>query len=201
MKASYKLKGIYDLERSSVQELPAFREQVRRAHAQLIVQVVSACHNADHRPTLRESLRVASANGWESLVGRLEQILAGARDESLALGLDDEDRIVVESVLQGLQDAATLPSTQNRADPSFAAPGIAGVVVAAQRGDTQALEWLGQMASQMQRAGGEMARLGACLGPLSQGKMDVDRLSKGLGASTRSLLRQIVDEMHKLHAQ
>ena len=134
-------------------------------------------------------------------MGRLEQILAGARDESLALGLDDEDRIVVESVLQGLQDAATLPSTQNRADPSFAAPGIAGVVVAAQRGDTQALEWLGQMASQMQRAGGEMARLGACLGPLSQGKMDVDRLSKGLGASTRSLLRQIVDEMHKLHAQ
>ncbi|MEY2342220.1 hypothetical protein AB4090_08960 [Acidithiobacillus sp. IBUN Pt1247-S3] len=184
-----------------MQELPAFREQVRRAHARLILQVVSACQNPDHRSALRESLRVASANGWESLVERLERILAGERDETLLLGLDDEDHVVVASVLRGLQDPSSLPSTENQADPSFAAPGIAGVVIAAQRGDTQALQWLGQMASQMQRAGGEMARLGACLGPLSQGKTDVERLSKGLGASTRSLLRQIVDEMHKLQAQ
>ncbi|WP_308387523.1 hypothetical protein [Acidithiobacillus sp. AMEEHan] len=184
-----------------MQELPAFREQVRRAHAQLIVQVVAACQNVDRRPALRDSLRVATANGWEELVARLERIVAGERDATLLLGLDDEDYIVVESVLQGLQDPHSLPSPDAQADPSFAAPGIAGIVVAAQRGDTQALQWLGQMASQMQRAGGEMAKLGACLGPLSQGKTDVERLGKGLGASTRSLLHQIVEEMHKLQAQ
>ncbi len=201
MKASYKLKEIWDLENDAVQEMPAFREQVRRAHAQLIHQVVSACHNADLRPALQESLRVARANGWGSLAERLERLLAGERDEAILLGLDDEDRIVVETVLQGLQDPGSLPNPQSRPDPSLAAPGIAGVVVAAQRGDTQALQWLGQMASQMQRAGGEMARLGACLAPLSQGKTDVERLSKGLGASTRSLLLQIVEEIHKLQAQ
>ena len=201
MKAGYKLKEIGDLGNTPVPELPAFREQVRRAHAQLIHQVVAVCQNADRRPALADSLRAASANGWQELVTRLERILAGERDATLLLGLDDEDRIVVESVLQGLQDPLSLPSHGTQADPSFAAPGIAGIVVAAQRGDTQALQWLGQMAVQMQRAGGEMAKLGACLGPLSQGKTDVERLGKGLGASTRSLLQQIVEEMHKLQVQ
>jgi hypothetical protein len=201
VKASYKLKEFATVETHLVSELPALREQVRRAHAQLILLIVTACQNPDQRPAALEALRVAQANGWEALVERLRRILAGERDAALCLGLDAEDGIVVESILEGLQDPTRLPALESRADPQFAAPGIAGIVVAAQRGDASALQWLGQMASQMQRAGGEMARLGACLGPLSQGKMDVERLSRGLGASTRSLLLQIVDEIHKLRAQ
>ena len=201
MKASYKLKEFATAETHLVSELPAFREQVRRAHAQLIILIVTACQNPEQRPPANDALRVAESNGWEVLAERLRRILAGQRDAALCLGLDEEDQIVVESILEGLQDPTLLPVLENRAEPQFAAPGIAGIVVAAQRGDTRALEWLGQMTSQMQRAGGEIARLGACLGPLSQGKMDAQRLSRGLGASTRALLLQIIDEIHKLRAQ
>ncbi len=181
--------------------LPSFQEQVRRAHGQLIRMVVAACQDPGSSAQLETHLQVATANGWEELVHRLRRILRGDRENSLLLGLDDEDRVIVGSILQGLQDPTLLPEANQSADPRLAAPGIASIVLAVRRGDSQALQWLGQMVQQMERAGGEMARLGACLGPLSRGEVDLTPLERGLGASTRGLLRQIMDELHKLQAQ
>ena len=59
--------------------LPERREQIRSAHAALILQVVAACQNVHLRAPLEESLRVAAANGWGDLVAVIRQILAGQR--------------------------------------------------------------------------------------------------------------------------
>ncbi len=182
--------------------LPERRDQVRLAHSRLIHQIVAACQNAGALPAAEESLRVADANGWDGLAASLQRILDGRRDSAALLqGLDEEDSIIVESVLAGLQDPGCLPPAGSASDPSFAAPGIAGIVVAARRGDQQALQWLGLMATQMQHSGGDMAKIGACLGPLSRGQNSVLNLGKGMGHAGCSLLYQILEEITKLQPQ
>jgi len=181
--------------------LPERREQIRRAHARLIHLVVAACQNPTEQQALEPHLQTAASNGWVELVGVLRRILAGQRDPALLEGLDEEDRVIGESILRGLQDPHSLPALDSRPDPSLAAPGIAGILHAARQGDTEALVWLGQMASQMERAGGDMARIGAALGPLSRGQEDYTRLSRGMSASARQLLQGILDELAKLRPQ
>jgi hypothetical protein len=141
--------------------LPERREQIRSAHAALILQVVAACQNVHLRAPLEESLRVAAANGWGDLVTVIRHILAGQREPGLLQGLDEEDGTIIESILMGLQNPETLPKASDQADPTLAAPGLASVILATRRGEPEALAWLGRMATQMQRAGGDMARMGA----------------------------------------
>ena len=83
----------------------------------------------------------------------------------------------------------------------MAAPGLASILLAARRGEPEAIEWLGKMARQMQRAGGDMARMGAALGPLSRGERNPQRLGAGMGALGRSLLRSVLDELAKAEQQ
>ncbi|MGC8467155.1 MAG: hypothetical protein ACP5M3_02925 [Acidithiobacillus sp.] len=181
--------------------LPERREQIRRAHARLIHMVVAACQNPAEQKALEPHLQTAASNGWGELVQVLRRILAGQRDPALLEGLDEEDRVITESILNGLQDRHSLPALDQGADPSLAAPGIASVVHAARQGDSQALAWLGQMASQMERAGGDMARIGAALRPLSRGQEDYARLARGMSANARQLLQGILDELARLRPQ
>ncbi|MBU2739640.1 hypothetical protein [Acidithiobacillus concretivorus] len=181
--------------------LPERREQIRSAHAALILQVVAACQNPQLRGAVDDHLRVAAANGWGELVSVIQQIMAGKRELGLLQGLDEEDSVIVESILMGLQNPETLPKSAGQADPGLAAPGLASVILAARRGDPQAVAWLGQMASQMQKAGGDMARMGAALGPLSRGLDDRRKLEKGMGPLGRSLLQGVLDELAKAELQ
>ena len=48
--------------------------------------------------------------------------------------MDREDRIIAEAIMRGLQNPATLPDSTARPDPEMAAPGLAGMIVAARRG-------------------------------------------------------------------
>ena len=181
--------------------LPERREQIRGAHAALILQVVAACQNIHLRAPLEESLRVAAANGWGDLVAVIRQILAGQRELGLLRGLDEEDGVIIESILTGLQNPETLPKAGDQADPTLAAPGLASVILAARRGEPEALAWLGRMASQMQRAGGDMARMGAALGPLSRGRYDRLTLERGMGPLGRGLLQSVLDILAKTEQQ
>jgi hypothetical protein len=181
--------------------LPERREQIRAAHAALILQVVAACQNVHLRAPLEESLRVAAQNGWGDLVAVIRGIVGGKRELALLQELDEEDSTIVESILMGLQNPETLPKAGAQAEPGLAAPGLASVIVAARRGEPEALAWLGQMASQMQRAGGDMARMGAALGPLSRGQYDRRKLERGMGPLGRSLLQGVLDELAKAEPQ
>lgn len=179
-------------------QLPDRDQQIVDAHAGLIHRVVLASHDRSQVPDLEEVLDQAEANGWVQLVVAIRRILDGWRDERVMQGLDDEDRVVAEAILRGIQDPASLPDPQGGADPSMAAPGIASIVHAAGTGQTEALQWAAQMAEQMHQAGGEMAQIAAILRPLINGERDHGTLTRGMGEQGQKLVDGILEELARL---
>ncbi len=173
-------------------------EQVLSMHAPFIHAVVNALTDRSRLPELHDTLNAAEAQGWAPLVHALRQIVDGRRDERIKLGLDAEDRIIVDAVLRGLDNPATLPVLDRPPDAGAAAPGLAALIDAAARGDAQALAVLANMAEQMLRAGGDMARLGGIMRRLVNGERDADVLARGMGALGRQLVLDIVDELARL---
>ena len=180
--------------------LPAKDQQIIEAHTGLIHRVVIGCRNRDMVPDLEDILKQAEENGWTQLVAALRKILAGSRSEALLNSLDDEDRVIVSSVLRGLQNPDTLPDLNKKIDGSMAAPGIAAMIHGARSGNLETLELLGNMAQQMLRAGGDMARLAGIMRPLVQGERDSGRLTKGMGSEGEKLVFAILEELAKLDA-
>lgn len=178
-------------------KLPDAVEQVLRMHAPFIHAVVNALSDRAQLPQLMQTLAVAEQQGWPDLARVLRLIVDGKRDDSIKLGLDDEDRIIVDAVLRGLLDPANLPALDKQSDPGAAAPGLAAMIHASAHGDAQALAVLANMAEQMLRAGGDMARLGGIMRRLVNGERDFENLAKGMGALGRTLLLDILDELGK----
>jgi hypothetical protein len=180
--------------------LPDRHEQVLRAHAAFIYQVTVSCQNPDRRQDLETLLSTAEENGWIALVKAIRMITAGRRDEGLFLGLDEEDQIIAQAILSGLQDPSTLPDPNRGPDPTLAAPGLAHMIHAAATGNPQALVLVGNMAEQMSRVGGSMGRLAGVVRPLINGERDPDRLCKGMDGQTEQLVLDILGELGKLEA-
>jgi hypothetical protein len=178
--------------------LPDKQQQIVEAHTGLIHRVVIACRNPDLVPDLQQVLGQAETNGWTALVSAVRRILAGNRSESLLNNLDEEDRIIVGAILRGLQNPDTLPELDKPVDASMAAPGLAAMINGARRGNLETLELLGNMAQQMLRAGGDMARLAGILRPLVQGERDLDKLTTGMQAEGQQLVAAILQELARL---
>lgn len=178
--------------------VPNRTEQVIQTHAELIVNVVEACHNRDRRERLNPVLEAGEAYGQLKLVAAIRQILDGAREVGLLQGLDGDDVVIVEAILRGLQDPQTLPDPNAKPDPTAAAPGLAHMIHAAAHGDAQALEMLGHMAEQMTPVGGDMARLGAIMRRMVNGERDSEKLCETMSASGESLVVSILEELAQL---
>ncbi len=171
------------------------QEQILTMHGPFIRQVVETSQIAGREPELETLLSTARHNGWLALVGALRRILAGRRDSGVLHGLDEEDRVIAEAVMRGLQDPATLPKRDIKPDPAMAAPGLAGMIQAAGSGNVQALQLVANMAEQMSKAGGDMARLAAVIRPLINGERDPDRLCKGMSTQGEQLVLGILAEL------
>lgn len=180
--------------------LPEKEQQIIEAHTGLIHRVVIACQNRGLVPDLDDVLKQAEENGWLQLVATLRKILNGSRDTTLLNGLDDEDAVIVTSILRGLQNPQTLPDLNAGVDGAMAAPGIAAMVNGARKGNLETLQLLGHMAQQMLRAGGDMARLAAILRPLVQGERDADKLTEGMGPEGQKLVVSILQELDRVDA-
>lgn len=178
-------------------EFPDAVRQVLAMHAPFIHAVVNALGDRSQLPQLMETLKAAEQQGWPRLVAALRQVVDGKRDETVKLGLDDEDRIIIDAVLRGLDNPASLPALEQKPDGAAAAPGLAALIAASRRGDAQALAALANMAEQMLRAGGDMARLGGIMRRLVNGENDADTLIKGMGPLGRQLVLGILDELGK----
>ena len=176
-------------------------QQIRQSHAVLIHQVVKACHNPAEKPALQQMLQMAQRQGWEDLVRTVRLIVDGRRDEALLNGLDEEDTVIIRSILQGLQNPASLPDPNQGADPSRAAPGLAHMIHTASRGDSQALQATAFMAEQMINTQGDMRLLGGQIKRLLDGERNPDVLSKGMGPSGQQLVLGILEELNKLATQ
>lgn len=181
--------------------LPQHDEQIRLAHAELINLVAKVCLSGENKAELDSALEVAKSSGWESLVERIQRIVSGERDESLLNGLDDEDTVIVRSILLGIQNPASLPDPNQKANPSAAAPGLAHMIHAAATGNVEALQNLSYMAEQMIQTQGDMRQLGGIMRQLINGERDPDVLCKGMSGTGEQLVLSILDELNKLNIQ
>jgi hypothetical protein len=181
-------------------ETPAPSDQILQSHAGLIHRVVMHCNNPGSVPDMEQVLQQALDNDWTQLVTTIRDIMAGKREESLLLGLDDEDRVIVDAILKGLQDPTTLPDLQADFDSSMAAPGIAGLVHASRNGNPQALQIIGNLAKQMLEAGGDMGILAGRIRPLVEGERDADKLTENMSDKGQKLMLDIIEELLKLEA-
>lgn len=177
---------------------PDREQQIIIAHAALIVSVVQVCQNRTLLPELRPVLQALDEHGQRPLADSIRRILDGDRDAYLLASLDEDDRIVVDAILRGLQDPSTLPDPNAAPQAAAAAPGLASIIHAAAAGQADALQALGTMAEQMTTAGGDMARLGGIMRRLVNGDRDSDRLCKGMGSQAKSLVLSILDELARL---
>lgn len=177
---------------------PDKRDQIVQIHAGLILGVVQSTQNPDLRPQIEEALKLSEKNGWGSLVAAIRKIIKGERSESLLKGLDEEDAIIAEAILKGLNDPSTLPDPSAKQDATLAAPMLAGLINDARRGDHNAVIALGGMAEQMSLIGGDMANLGAVLKDMIDGERDVDKLCTRMGPQGESMITQILSELAKL---
>ncbi len=173
-------------------------EQILQTHASLVSAVVQTIHNPEYRPQLDQVLQQSAENGWQSLVDVIYKIISGNRDQALIKGLDDEDAVIVDSILRGLQDPETLPKAQQSGDATKAAPMLARMIDEARRGDHNALSMLAAMAEQMSKAGGDMTNLSAVIKSMIDGERDVDKLCTRMGAQGESLIIQMLSELAKL---
>ena len=177
---------------------PEKAAQILQTHASLVLAVVQTIHNPEYKPQLDQVLQQSAQNGWQDLVNVINKIVAGNRDQSLVNGLDDEDAVIVDSILRGLQDPQTLPSSEQTGDATKSAPLLARLINEARRGDHNALAMLGSMAEQMSQAGGDMANLGAVIKDMIDGERSIDKLCSRMGVQGESLITQIVTELGKL---
>ncbi len=121
-------------------QVPEKQQQILIAHAGLIHRVVKACANRAHAPDLDQLLFQAEQNDWRALVRAIRRILRGERNLAAFQDIDDEDRVILESILRGIQNPETLPSMNGDYDPKVAAPGIASMVHTVRRGNVEALQ-------------------------------------------------------------
>ncbi|HHJ36500.1 MAG TPA: hypothetical protein ENJ87_12110 [Gammaproteobacteria bacterium] len=173
-------------------------EQILQTHASLVLAVVQTIQNPEFKPQLDQVLQQSAQNGWQSLVTVINKIIDGNRDQAMLNGLDEEDAVIADSILRGLQDPETLPKGEQSGDATKAAPMMARLIDEARRGDPNALSMLGSMAEQMSRAGGDLANLGAVLKDMIDGERNVDKLCSRMGVQGESLITQILSELAKL---
>lgn len=178
-------------------QIPDRNAQIIQAHAPFICQVVQLIQGGE-KAQLDTVLASARENGWDALVGAVRLIASGKRDDSVYKGLDDEDRVIAEAILRGLQDPHTLPDPNQKADPTLAAPGLAHMIHTAGTGNPQALALIGQMAEQMSKVGGDMSRVAGIIRPMINGERDPDRLCERMDTRGQQLVLKILDELRKL---
>jgi len=179
---------------------PDQQEQILQSHAGLIHRVVMHCNNPGSVPDMEQVLQMAADNDWTTLVTAIRDVMSGNRDEAMLTLLDDEDRVIIESILRGLQDPSTLPDLGTDIDSTMAAPGIAGLIHASRNGNAQALQIIGSMATQMLEAGGDMSILAGRIRPLVEGERDPDKLTEKMGDKGQKLMLEIIEELLKLEA-
>ncbi|MGF1545758.1 MAG: hypothetical protein ACFCUG_00360 [Thiotrichales bacterium] len=176
-------------------QLPGYQAQIEHTHAALIVAVVEAAQQRRASPELQSALATSEQNGWIQLVAAIRRIVSGARQPDLLAGLDEEDATIIAAILRGIQNPASLPNPGAVGDPAMAAPGLAQIIHTARAGEPHALAMAANLAEQMTRAGGDMARIGGAMRRLVEGERDPDVLDRGLSASGRSLLNSVLEAL------
>ena len=178
-------------------KLPPHHEQIITAHAKFIYTIVTTANNEGNKKEYEETIAVAEQSGWQALAKAIRLIVTGNHDLSLIQGLDEEDKVVAEAIMRGMQDPRTLPDPNKKPNPTLAAPGLATMIKMASS-DPQGLILIGNMADQMLKAGGSMGQLSSVLRPLIDGERDEDKLCAGKDEATQKLILDIVEQLKEM---
>ncbi|MEN8179824.1 MAG: hypothetical protein ABFS39_14575 [Pseudomonadota bacterium] len=173
-------------------------QQILAMHAGFINEVVLCIQNPQRTSDFEQLMKSAVDSDWNELAGAIRQIKSGRRDMEILNPLDDEDQMIAEAILRGLQDPSTLPDPNTKADPAIAAPGLASMIHAAASGNAQALQIIANMAEQMSGVGGPMARLASVMRPLLNGERDPHKLCKKMDTRTEEMVLGILQELKQL---
>jgi tetratricopeptide (TPR) repeat protein len=96
------------LAREARRNFAGTRHQLRQ-HAPLILATVMAVQDRKRQADLEKALPGFEQHGWTDLVPAIRRVLSGERDaDALCANLDDEDSVIIETILQGLVDPSTL---------------------------------------------------------------------------------------------
>ena len=77
------------------------KKQILQDHSQLIHRVVKHCVEPGSVSDLEQLLELAEVNDWGKLVETIRSIMSGNRNRSLLQDLDEEEGIIIESILNG----------------------------------------------------------------------------------------------------
>ena len=180
--------------------LPGRAQQIIQSHAVLIVSIVKACEDDEMLQKIEPMLKAAEEYGKPELSAVLRRILDGSRDEDISSDLDEDDTVIIDAILKGLQDPTSLPDPKARADEGVAAPGLAKIIRLASKSDQNAMQMVDSMAKQMAIAGGSMALMGDVLNRMVEGERDPESLCATMDARGESLVLSILLELNKLKA-
>lgn len=179
--------------------LPDRAQQIIQSHAVLIVSIVKACEDDEMLQKIEPMLKAAEEYGKPELSTALRRVLDGVREaDDLSSNLDEDDAVIIDAILKGLQDPTSLPDPRARADGAVAAPGLARIIQLAAKGNQNAMEMVASMAEQMAVAGGSMALMGDVLNRMVKGERDPEKLSEEMDARGESLVLSILLELNKL---
>ena len=179
-------------------QLDAGNKDIVRENAELIHRAVMAVAAGEYIPDLEKILTQAESNGWTSLVEATRKILAGERDLLQLTGLDEEDRIIVTAILQGIEDPSSLPDLTNVIDPAVAGPSMANMIHDAATGNSLAHDAIRTVGQKMTGTNDDFSRIPGILDTMVTGERREDVLCKGLGVAGTSLVQSILEELKKL---
>lgn len=96
------------LAREAKRNFAGTRHELRQ-QAPIILATVLATQDLEQRQALDQLLPTLEQNGWINLVAALRRLLSGERDaDALCEGLDLQDSMIVEAILAGIADPASL---------------------------------------------------------------------------------------------
>lgn len=177
-----------------------FKEEVLQAHASLIHRVVMHCNEPGSVPELAEILQQAEDSDWKQLVTTIRSIMGGKHDDSVLQGLDEEETIIISSILRGLEDAGTLPALQADFQSSLTTAGIANLIHASREGSAHSLNIIANLARQMLEIGGDFEILAGHIRPLIEGERDLVKLTENMTEKGQNMMEELLAELAKLEA-
>ncbi|HFD11214.1 MAG TPA: hypothetical protein ENJ32_01915 [Crenotrichaceae bacterium] len=176
------------------------KEDILNDHAQLIHRVVTHCAEPGTVADLEQFLELAEMNDWVKLVKTIRNIMSGNRDNSLLDNLDEEEYIVIKSILNGIENPETLPPIAIDLNSDMAAPGIASLIHASSQGNVESKNIIEGLTSQMSNAGSEYTTIALSIEKMMRGERNFDKLTEDMSEAGHKLITGIIAELSMLEA-
>ncbi len=177
------------------------KEEILQDHSTLIHRVVMHCNEPGSVADLEQALQLAEENDWQKLVATIRNIMSGNRDRSLLQDLDEEEKIIIETILKGIENPGTLPPVNADLNSAMAAPGIASLIQASMLGNAESTNIINSLTTQMLNTGTEYAAIAVSIKKMIEGERNLEILIENISEQGHKLMTDILTELKTLETQ